>query len=138
MTQKIFLTDDQKEDLKKRLKNETNVKIWRRLKCIDMKINEYKHKEIASLLDVTLDTITDWLFLFTEGGFDELCKLNYDGRRVSRLEKYKKEIEEKIEIDIVPNVNALQFWLKEEYKIEIEHSWLYRWLKKNKIYLQKD
>lgn len=138
MTQKIFLTIEQAKELKQLLKNESNVKLWRRLKCIEMKHNGYKHKEIAALLDVTLDTVTDWLFLFTEGGLEELCKLNYDGRRVSVLEKHKKEIEEKIETDIVPTVNALQFWLKEEYKVEIEHSWLYRWLKKNKLYLQKD
>ena len=138
MTQKIFLTEEQKKELKQRLKNEPNVKIWRRLKCIDLKINGYKHKEISLFLDVTVDTITDWIFLYSEGGFDELCKLNYDGRRVSVLEKYKNQIEEKIEIDIVPTVNALQYWLKEEHQVEIEHSWLYRWLKKNKIYLKEN
>ena len=103
-----------------------------------MKQKGHKHKIIAELLDVTIDTITDWLFLFNEGGFEELCKLNYDGRRVSVLEKHKAKIEEKIDKENVPTVKCLQHWLKKEFGIEIEHSWFSRWLKKNKIFIQKD
>ena len=138
MTQKIFLTEENIKKLNKLLKNEQRVKIWRRLKCIEMKHNGYKHKQISEILDVTLDTITDWIFIFNEGGFEELCKLNYDGRRVSVLEKHKNEITEKIDTEIVPTVSALQYWLKEKHQVEIEHSWLYRWLKKNEIYIKKD
>ncbi|MEA3378997.1 MAG: hypothetical protein U9Q69_05175 [Nanoarchaeota archaeon] len=138
MTQKIELSELQKIELNKRLKSEKSSKIWRRLKCIDLKQKGHNHKDIAEIIDVTIDTITDWLFLFNEGGFDELCKLNYDGRRVSMLEKHKKSIEEKIEKDFIPTVKFLQHWLKKEFDIEIEHSWLSRWLKKNKILIQKD
>ena len=97
MTQEINLEEAQQIELKERLKNERDNKIWRRLKCIDLKQEGYKHKDIAKILDVTIDTITDWLFLFNEGGFDELCKLNYESRRISMLEKYKEEIEKKID-----------------------------------------
>ena len=138
MTQKIKLEEAQEKELKERLKGERDAKIWRRLKCIDMKQKGHKHKEIAAFLDVTMDTITDWLFLFNEGGFEELCKLNYDGRRVSILEEHKANIEEKIEKENVPTVKYLQHWLKNKFDIEIEHSWLSRWLKKNQIFVQKD
>ena len=138
MTQKIELNELQERELNKRLQRERDSKIWRRLKCIDLKQKGHKHKEIAKFLDVTIDTITDWLFLFNEGGFEELCKLNYDGRRVSMLEKHKKKIKEKIDKDVIPTVKFLQHWLKKEFAIEIEHSWLSRWLKKNKIFIQKD
>ena len=96
MTQKIFLGEAQVIELNKRLNSERDSKIWRRLKCIDLKQKGHKHKDIAQILDVTIDTITDWLFLFNEGGFEELCKLNYEGRRISMLEKYKVNIEENI------------------------------------------
>lgn len=138
MTQEINLDNIQQLELKERLKNERDAKIWRRLKCIDLKLKGHKHKEISKLLDVTMDTITDWLFLFNEGGFEELCKLNYDGRRVSVLEEHKASIEEKIDKENVPTVKYLQHWLKNKFGIEIEHSWLSRWLKKNQIFVQKD
>jgi transposase len=138
MTQEINLDDIQQLELKERLKNERDAKIWRRLKCIDLKLKGHKHKQIAEILDVTIDTITDWLFLFNEGGFEELCKLNYDGRRVSVLEEHKVSIEEKIDKENVPTVKYLQHWLKNKFGIEIEHSWLSRWLKKNQIFVQKD
>ena len=66
MTQKINLEEAQQIELKERLKSERDSKIWRRLKCIEMKHKGHKHKEIAALLDVTIDTITDWLFFFNE------------------------------------------------------------------------
>jgi transposase len=138
MTQKIKLEESQDKELKERLKSERDAKIWRRLKCIDLKQKGHKHKEIAELLDVTIDTITDWLFLFNEGGFEELCKLNYDGRRVSVLEEHKSSIEEKIDKENIPTVKYLQDWLKKEFGVEIEHSWFSRWLKKNQIFIQKD
>lgn len=138
MTQKIKIEESQDKELRERLKRERDAKIWRRLKCIDLKQKGHKHKEIAELLDVTIDTITDWLFLFNEGGFEELCKLNYDGRRVSVLEEHKSSIEEKIDKENVPTVAYLQNWLKKEFGIEIEHSWFSRWLKKNQIFIQKD
>jgi transposase len=138
MTQEIKLNKTQELELKERLKNERDSKIWRRLKCINLKQKGLKHKEIAQILDVTIDTITDWLFIFTEGGFNELCKLNYEGRRASVLEKHKASIEEKIDKDTPPTVKYLQHWLKEDFDIEIEHSWLSRWLKKNKLLIQKN
>jgi transposase len=138
MTQKIKLEELQEKELKERLKSERDAKIWRRLKCIDLKQKGHKHKEIAEFLDVTIDTITDWLFLFNEGGFEDLCKLNYDGRRVSVLEEHKSSIEEKIDKENVPTIKSLQDWLKKELGIEIEHSWFSRWLKKNQIFVQKD
>lgn len=138
MTQKIELNKQQEQELGKKLKTERDSKIWRRLKCIDLKQKGHKHKDIAQILDVTIDTITDWLFLFNEGGFEELCKLKYDGRRVSVLEKHKVDIEEKIDKENVPTVKCLQHWLKNKFDIEIEHSWLTRWLKKNQIFVQKD
>lgn len=138
MTQKIKLEETQEIELKEKLERERDVKIWRRLKYIDMKQKGHKHKEIAKLLDVTIDTITDWIFLFKEGSFEELCKLYYDGRRISVLEDHKASIEEKIDKENVQTVKYLQHWLKNKFGIEIEHGWLSRWLKKNQIFVQKD
>ncbi len=138
MTQEIKLNKAQELELKKRLKNERDSKIWRRLKCINLKQKGLKHKEIAEILDVTIDTITDWLLIFSEGGFNRLCKLNYEGRRASILERHKASIEEKIDKDIPPTVKYLQHWLKKDFGVEIEHSWLSRWLKKNKLLIQKN
>ena len=51
-------------------RNSCPCSLLNRILVIDMKQKGHKHKEIAELLDVTMDTITDWLFLFNGGGFD--------------------------------------------------------------------
>ena len=43
MTQKIYLDEKQQIELTENLKTERDAKIWRRLKCIDMKQKGFKH-----------------------------------------------------------------------------------------------
>ncbi|MCP4179985.1 MAG: hypothetical protein GY756_19665 [bacterium] len=96
-----------------------------------------KCRDIADLLGVCIDTISDWSNLFFEGGIALLCNLNYEGRRISKLEPYKSSMIEQVENNTVHTVAQMQSWLKETYKIEVEESWLYRFCKKNSIFPTK-
>lgn len=138
MSYKIQLNNSQLSELKERLPKERDSKIWRRLKCIDLKHNDYPNWEIGEILDVHHETITDWCKLFLKDGFEGLCELKYEGRRLSKLESVKEKIKEHIESEMVPTLGALQHWLKETFEIEVEQSWLGRWLKKNSIFLTKN
>lgn len=92
MAYKITLSAKEAEELRERIKKEKQVKIHRRLKCIEYKSKGATSLDIANILGVTNDTITDWVKLFTNKGFNGLCKLNYEGRRMSKLEPIKDEI----------------------------------------------
>ena len=93
--------------------------------------------EISLILGVTNDTLTDWRVIFREGGFKELCKLNYDGRRTSKLEKYKKDIQSLEKDKGFSRLKDLQHWLKKEHNIETCISNLFYFCKKNSIFLTK-
>ena len=124
------LTKEQKEELEKLKKTEKRVKIHRRLKFIKMKSVGAKNKDIAPMLDVCKDTLTDWTKLFKEGGFQALCNLNYEDRRRSILDDKKEDIRQYVNNNSVDKLGKVQDWLKKEFSINIEHSWLSRYLKK--------
>ena len=134
---KLKLTKEEEKELEELKKTEKRVKIHRRLKFIEMKSLGVKNKNIAPILDVCKDTLTDWTKLFAEGGFQSLCNLNYEGRRKSVLDDKKEEIRKYVNNNSVDKLSKIQDWLKKEFSIEIEHSWLSRYLKKNSISLSK-
>jgi len=137
MSYKIDLSEKEQKELITRKKNERDGKIIRRMFCIEMKNKGLKNGEIASYCGVCIDTITDWLMLFENGGFEALCNLKYDGRRISKIEKFKEKIQEKQNQDGIKNLKELQQWLMDEHKIKTCISNLFYFCKKNSIFLGK-
>jgi len=102
-----------------------------------MKSKGVMNKEIAEYCNVCIDTITDWLCLFEEGSFDALCSLQYEGRRISRLEKYKEEIQKKGKEENIASLKELKKWIQKEYGVQTCISNLFYFCKKNSIFLTK-
>ena len=134
---KLELSEKAKQELQERLKSEKNNKIYRRLQCIQFKILGFNHSIIASSLSVHIDTVTDWIKLYNKKGLEGLCNLAYEGRRVSKLDSVVEEIQDYIKENMVDKLSMLQDYLLEEHDILVEHSWLYRYCKKNTIHLIK-
>ena len=137
MSYQIHLTKSQSKELKQLLKKTTDAKILKRYQSIHFKAQGMKNTQIAKLLCVNIDTITDWYKLFVEGGFKWMGTLEYDGRRVSQLEPHKEKIKAYLEKNMVPSIAALQDYILKTHDISIEHSWLFRYCKKNSICLIK-
>ena len=139
MTQKqwIDLIGMENQELEKGLKEEKNTKVYKRLLFIKMKQQGLNNKSIANILKVTPDTLTDWSDTFIEGGFPRLCLLNYEGRRVSRLEPYKKQIKKKQNEEGFDNLKQIKAWVQSEYGVETCVYNLFYFCKKNSIFPTK-
>ena len=137
MAYQIKLTNKEQEELVHRKQNERDGKILRRLLCIDMKHKGMRNLDIAEYCGVCIDTITDWLMLFGSGGFKALCTLQYNGRRISKIEKYKEEIMEKQKAEGIENLKELKSWLAKEHNTKTCISNLFYFCKKNSIFLGK-
>lgn len=133
-------TKETKEKLKEitqAKKEEKRAKIYRRILAIEQRLHGKTYKEIAEELSVCLDTIFDWAQIYDQGGLAALRKLHYEGRRISKLKKHETEIREHIKAESVRTLEELQDWLKKQFSLEVEQSWLFRFCKKNSIFLSK-
>lgn len=137
MKRHIKLNKKQRIELNKLLRDETLVKIHRRLQFIDMKDQGMKNTEIIKFIHITQGTCTDWTTVFLEKGFSWLCHLNYEWRRPWKLTPYKEDIEKYVEENIVSTVNELKYWLEKNKAVIVQTSWLWEFLKKNWICLLK-
>ncbi len=135
MAYSVDLTSKEIIALKRLRRVEKDGKILRRYQCIWYAHEKFPKKEIASMLSISIDTVTDWIKLFNKNGLDNLANLNYEGRRPSLLDTVKVELLKYIKDESVSQLSELQHFLLEQHSIEIEHSWLSRYCKKNSIAL---
>ena len=134
---KLELSTENIDKLQELLKLEKNNKIYRRLQCIHFKSMGFKHQLIASSIGVNIDTVTDWMKLYNSKGFNGLCHMEYEGRRISKLDAVSDEMKEYINNNMVDKISKLQDYLLNTHDILIEQSWLYRYCKKNSIHLTR-
>jgi transposase len=137
MAYTISLTAVEILELKRLRRVEKEGKILRRYQCIWMAHEEFPKKEIASTLGVNIDTVTDWIKLFTKSRLGGLRKLHYEGRRPSGLDAVKEVLIKHIKEQSVSKLSELQDFLETKHSIIVEHSWLSRYCKKNSIALIK-
>ena len=134
---KIKLEESEREVLNKLIKTESNGKILKRLLGIKMHCQGAKNQEICSYLGISLTTITDWIKLYIEGGFDRLTKLNYEHNSRSKLRPHLDDIKKYISTNIVSNLSEVCHYIETEFGVKVDPSWLSRYLKKNSVYLSK-
>lgn len=137
MSYQVNLTEEELVDLKRIKREVKDSKILRRYQCLHMLHTGMKRQDVAELLDVYIDTITDWVKIYNSVGLVALGNLKYDGRRPSVLDEHKETIKAYIKSKSVNTVSQLQDYIKTDLNLEIEHSWLSRYLKKNSVALIK-
>jgi transposase len=137
MQRKFSLTEKEKEELQIKKQKAQNAKVFKRLLGLELRADGMKCYQIASMLGVCIDTISDWTNLYIYGGIEALCDLKYDGRRISKLEKYKEDIRAYAKNENVSTIGQMQGYLLDQYKVEVENSWLFRFCKKNSIFPTK-
>jgi transposase len=130
---KFKLSKQERVKLNQCIKQEKNSKIYRRLQFLKLKDKGKTHTEIAGIVGVCIDTLTDWLAIYSTSGIDGLCQLNYDGRRPTKLDGYVDQIKQDVKERTITTLTELKDLLRENYNIQIEESWLSRLAQKNSI-----
>jgi len=134
---KVKISELDFEEIKQRMKKEKDKKIYRRLQFLYLKYKGKINKEISGIIGVCVDTITDWSRLYIEKGLNGLCEPINFNKRSSKIDDYIDTIKRDIKKNTISTLAELQNWIKTEYSLEIEMSWLWRCCKKNSIYLTK-
>jgi transposase len=130
--------EEPKKELRTRKKNQRDAKILRRLLCIELKDLGEENAKIATLCGVCRDTITDWLRLFEEKGFDGLCSFQYDGRRLAVLDVVRDELKRDLKAGKHGTLKEVKRALHETHGIDVCISWIWRYAKKTLCFLQED
>lgn len=128
MAHKIRLTLDQQYELADLMQTHKGKKLSRRLLAISLRHFGYTIKEISLLTHVSERTVTNWMKLFAEGGFESLLTLQYKGTPHSKLDPFKAHIQTFLESYPNASIKDLHRFLQKEYQLKVDYSWLYRYV----------
>lgn len=137
MAYQVVLPPKDQSIIKEKKRKEKDVKLLRRYQCLWMLHEQYPKKEVAKILSVNIDTVTDWIKLYNNEGLSGLGILKYEGRRPSSLDSIKEQLISYVQTENITTLSELQLLIEKKHQLKIEHSWLSRYCKKNFIALTK-
>jgi transposase len=77
----MVLTKAEHKELRRRIRRAKDRKTADRLRVILFKAEGYKHSEIAYLLQMSINVVTQCLQRYRTGGLDAVCCTNYQGKK---------------------------------------------------------
>jgi transposase len=134
---KIKLTKTEVKKLQRLQGKGKSARVNRRVQAILLANQGQSYQDIAEATGVCVDTVTDWVKLYKSDKLAGLCKLQFTGKRKSKINDYVDKIKQDVKDNTIGTLAELQDWIKDKYSIEIEQSWLFRCCKKNSICLTK-
>ena len=77
----VTLTNAELKDLRRRIRQTKERRTADRLRVIWFKAEGYTHREIAYLLQMSINVVTQCLQRYQAGGLDAVCGTNYQGKK---------------------------------------------------------
>lgn len=133
----IQLSRSELRKIKQLLRKEKRVKVYRRLQAVEMAATGHDYQTIAATIGVCVDTITDWMKLYQVKHLAGMCDLRFHGKRTSPFDAYADRIKQDVTDRAIATIAELHDWIKRQYSLEMEQSWLWRSCKKNSICLTR-
>jgi transposase len=137
MSYSILLGTHELGEISKLMKQRKDTKVYKRLIALKMKHLGISNIDISSVLDVHIDTITDWFKLYINFGLSGLCELHLKNRKKSKLDDVRDELSKLVEEKTISTISEFQNYISNLFGIDVEQSWLSRYCKKNSIALIK-
>lgn len=87
----LNLTSAELDRVFENMQSHSNERSRRKCMVIYLRANNYSNKEVAKLLRIDEDTITNYVKKYINGGLEDLLKENFY-RRASQLEPYREQL----------------------------------------------
>lgn len=128
---KVQLTDKELKALNKAEKMVQKPQLLKRIQCIKLKEKQWKHKEIADFLNIRIETVSQWMKYYHEGGLKELLTWNYKGKKSILSKKQVDELKKRQEQTPFKNAAEAKIYIEKNFKIFWHLHWIQKLLKKN-------
>jgi transposase len=117
MKRLLTLTEEQREQISRRYKQEKNPRFRERLQCLLFKDRGLSNIEVADLLQVVPETITDWLNLYQDGGIEALCRLETGGSDSFLSQEQITLLQAELDKHIFQTAKQVCAWVQEQFAI---------------------
>lgn len=128
----LAISKEEYNQLQKVEKKIKSPKVYQRIQAFKLMHKGWKYSAIAEFLNVTNDTITDWVNIYKKDGLSALLTLKYQGRIPLLSEEQLVELRSKKPTFKV--AKEVKKYIEENYGITYNSNYVQELLKKNFIY----
>lgn len=134
--ERVKISKKEYYQLKKIEKKVASTKVYQRVQAIKLIHKDWKYSAIAEFLDITKDTMTDWVNIYKKTGLSGLLKLKYKGKIPLLSEEQLAELRAKKSTFKV--AKEARKYIKDNYRVNYNSTYIHELLKKNFIYPLKE
>lgn len=134
--ERVKISKKEYNQLKKIEKTITSTKVYQRVQAIKLIHKNWKYSAIAEFLNITKDTMTDWVNIYKKTGLSGLLKLKYRGKIPLLSEEQLVELRAKKSTFKV--AKEARKYIRDNYGINYNPTYIHELLKKNFIYPLKE
>jgi transposase len=117
MKRLLTLSDDERELIACRYKHEKNPRFRERLQCLLFKDRGMTQTQVADLLQVVPETVTDWLNLYEQGGLDTLCRLETGGSDAFLSAEQIALLQQELDTYRFQTAKQVCAWVQEQFEV---------------------
>ena len=117
MKRLLTLTEEQREQICRRYKQEKNPRFRERLQCLLLKDRGLTNIEVAQMLLVVPETVSDWLNLYQDAGLEALCRLETGGSDGFLSEEQIALLRDELDKSVFQCAKQVCAWVEEQFAI---------------------
>ena len=109
--------DEERAAISCRYKHEKNPRFRERLHCLLLKDRGHTNTEVAQMLLVSQDTITDWLNVYQDGGLEALCRLETGGSDGFLTGEQIATLTAELDKHLFQTAKQVAAWVQEQFAV---------------------
>jgi transposase len=117
MKRLLTLTEEERDAISRRYKQEKNPRFRERLHCLLLKDRGHTNTEVAEMLLVVPETITDWLNLYQDGGLDALCRLETGGGDCFLSADQLETLQVELDKHVFQTAKQVCAWVQDHFEV---------------------
>jgi transposase len=117
MKRLLTLTEEERDEISRRYKQEKNPRFRERLHCLLLKDRGHTNTEVAQMLLVVPETITDWLNRYQDGGLEALCRLETGGGDSFLSAEQICQLQAELDKHVFQTAKQVCAWVDEQFEV---------------------
>jgi transposase len=113
----ISLTQAERKELRRRIRQAKDRRTADRLRVIWLKAAGYRHQEIAYLLQMSINVVTQCLQRYQAGGLEGVCCTNYQGKDPRLTAEQQEMLKIELKTHIYNTAEQVMAWVEEQFGV---------------------
>ena len=134
MFERVSISKQKYDQLKKAEDEAESTKIYKRIQAFKLIHKNWRYSAIAEFLNITKDTMTDWVNLYNREGMQGLLNLHYKGGQPRLNKRQIEDIKEKAAQGSFTFAKDVQHYIEKNFGIKYNLKHVQLLFKKSFIY----